>query len=266
VEVLDGGRLVTGGLAFRVATGAPHLTDASVPGGRPVLLIARLHAAEAGSVRVIVDGRDVGRWRYPALPGEWLETAFLVPAEAVTQDNVVIRLQVDTADAVTAHFAPYHLWVWQGAPEPFVPEPARPLSARLGDAVELIGYDLPARSFRPGETVSLVLYWRAVGALGPADDVKVFVHLYDGDGEIVTQQDHRPYHGTRPLYTWSWGEALDDPYDLVLPADLPAGRYTLAVGMYDATSSVRLPVTVAADHKLSDNRIALQPIDVVPNR
>jgi len=36
--------------------------------------------------------------------------------------------------------------------------------------------------------------------------------------------------------------------------------------MYDAMSSVRLPVTVAADHKLSDNRIALQPIDVVPNR
>jgi hypothetical protein len=33
--------------------------------------------------------------------------------------------------------------------------------------------------------------------------------------------------------------------------------------MYDAITSVRLPVAVAAEHRLSDNRILLNTIDVV---
>jgi hypothetical protein len=48
--------------------------------------------------------------------------------------------------------------------------------------------------------------------------------LYDEAGEIVAQEDHRPYHGTRPPYTWAAKEILDDPYSLLLPPGLPAGR------------------------------------------
>jgi 4-amino-4-deoxy-L-arabinose transferase-like glycosyltransferase len=43
----------------------------------------------------------------------------------------------------------------------FQPRPSRPLEARFGDAVELIGYDLPPRS-ESGATLPVVLYWRAV--------------------------------------------------------------------------------------------------------
>jgi hypothetical protein len=258
IEVLDGGRLVNGGLAFHVA----------VQSGQPVLLTARLHPAQAGAVRVIVDDRDLGLWRYPAQPGAWLETAYFIPAAALTQDRPEIRLQVETADPAFRHFALYHLWVWGGEPVPFVPNPTHPLSARLGDAVELVGYDQSTGQmdnrptlYQPGETIQLVLYWRAVAR--PTDDAKVFVHLYNQEGEIVTQQDHRPYHGTRPPLTWSPGEMLDDPYTLVLPSDLPAGRYTLGVGMYDATTAVRLPVTVATERQLSDDRILLGTFEVV---
>ncbi|MFW9871382.1 MAG: hypothetical protein ACFFEL_17275, partial [Candidatus Thorarchaeota archaeon] len=258
-DALDGGRLVNGGLAFRVR-GQP---------GQPMLLTARLHPMQAGAVRVIIDDHDLGLWRYPALPGEWLETAFFIPADAVTQARPEIRLQVDMADPDFRHFALYHVWVWQGELIPFVPHPAHRLSARLGDAVELVGYDQPTNLqtgqstsvYQPGETIQLVLYWRAVAK--PTDDAKVFIHLYDQGGIIATQQDHRPYHGTRPLYTWSLGEALDDPYSLALPSDLPSGRYTLALGMYDATTGIRLPVTVATEHQLSENRILLNTIDVV---
>jgi hypothetical protein len=258
IEVLDGGRLVNGGLAFRVA----------VRPGQPVLLTARLHPAQAGAVRVIIDDHDLGLWRYPAQPGAWLETAFFIPAAALTQDRPEIHLQVETADPAFRHFALYHLWVWGGEPTPFEPNPTHRLSARLGDAVELIGYDQSTGQlanqptlYQPGETIQLVLYWRAVAK--PTDDAKVFVHLYNQEGETVTQRDHRPYRGTRPPLTWSPGETLEDPYTLVLPSELPPGRYTLAVGMYDATTGVRLPITVATEHQLSDNRILLGTFEVV---
>jgi hypothetical protein len=253
LEVLDGGRLVNGGLAFRVAAQP----------GQPLLLVARLHPMQAGAVRVSVDAHDLGLWRYPALPGEWLETAFYVPAAVVTRDNPEIRFEVDTTNPAFRHFALYYLWVWQGQPAPYAPQSEQSLSARLGDAVELVGYDLPPTSsgYRPGETVQLVLYWRAV--IEPARDAKVFVHLYDPNGEIVTQADQRPYHGTRPPYTWAAGEMLDDPYALALPPDLAPGRYTLGLGMYDPVTGARLPVQVTAEHRLSENRILLSSIDIV---
>lgn len=255
IEVLDGGRLVNGGLTFRVAAQA----------GQPLLLVARLHAARRGAVQVVIDGHAVGRWPYPTLRGEWLETAFQIPAEAVTRDNVEIRLEVDTVNPTFRHFALYYLWIWQGDPSPFQPSPDQPLSAWLGDAVQLIGYDLLGtttgeRTYHPGETIRLVLYWRALA--GPTEDAKVFVHLYDEKGEIVAQQDRRPYYGTRPPYTWWPGEALDDPYTLQLPPDLSPGQYTLATGMYHAATWIRLPVAVAEDHGLSDNRISLTKIEV----
>lgn len=258
VEVLDGGRLVNGGLSFRVAAQP----------GQPALLIARLHAAQAGAVRVIVDGHDIGLWRYPALPGEWLESAISVPVQAITQDIVEIRLEVDTTNTAFRHFGLYYLWVWQGQPALLVPKPGHPLTARLGDSTEFMGFDLslddpardPSQPCRPGETIRLVLYWRALAE--PMKDAKAFVHLYDQRGKIVAQQDHRPYYGTRPPYTWSLGETLDDPYTLELPADLPPGHYTLATGMYNPVTGVRLPVAVAAEHALSDNRILLYTIDV----
>jgi len=265
VEVLDGGRLVTGGLGFRVAAQP----------GQPLLLVVRLHAVQAGAVRVLADGHDAGLWRYPALPGEWIETAFRVPADAITRDQVELRLQVETTDPNFRHYALYHLWAWAGPPLPFVPKPAHLLTARLGDAVELVGYDLQnpkpvvseanlskiQNQYRSGETLRLVLYWHA--ATQPEEDAKVFVHLYDASGEIVAQQDHRPYYGTRPPYTWSAGETLEDSYTLTLPADLPPGRYTLGVGMYDPVSGIRLPVKVDEAHRLPDDRILLATISVI---
>lgn len=258
-EILDGGRLANGGLAFRVA---------ALP-NQSMLLIARVHPMQGGAVRVSVDRQDLGLWRYPALPGEWLETAFYIPAEFVTRDEVDVRLEVETSEADFRHFALYHFWVWQGEPTPLAPSPERPLTVGLGGAIELVGYDLlstgaqnsPSHTYRPGETLPLVLYWRAVSK--PTEDAKVFVHLYDQIGEIVTQEDHRPYYGTRPTYTWLPGEVLDDPYTLALPAGLPPGRYTLAVGMYDPITGARLPVAADEDHELSDDRILLQMIDVV---
>jgi hypothetical protein len=248
-EVIDGGRLLTGGLAFR----------AGVLPGQSLLLIARLHAIQAGAVRVTVNGRDLGLWRYPDLPGEWLETAFAIPADAVDRGGVAVRLDVENP-ATVAHYSPYHLWLWQGEPGPSIPAPTHPLSARLGDSIELVGYDLAPGPYIPGQTIYLMLHWRA--AIQPADDAKAFVHLYNEVGALVAQQDRRPYCGTRPPYTWSADERIEDPYALTLPLGIPSGRYQLTVGMYDPPSGARLPVEATAAHLLPADRILLDTLIV----
>lgn len=248
-EVIDGGRLLTGGLSFH----------ANAQPGQPLLLVTRLHPIQAGAVRVTVNDHDLGLWRYPDLPGEWLETAFAIPAEVVDRAVIEIRLDVEKA-ATAAHYGLYHLWLWQGESAAPAPTPTHPLSARLGNDIELVGYDFASGPYTPGQTIPLALYWRA--AIQPTDDVKVFVHLYDGRGTLVAQQDRRPYYGTRPPYTWSVDEQIDDPYALALPPDLPPGRYYLAVGMYDPLTGARLPIEAAVEHVLPDNRILLDTLTV----
>ena len=62
----------------------------------------------------------------------------------------------------------------------------------------------------------------------------------------------------RPTSTWQAGEEIVDHYGLLLPATLPAGRYTLAVGLYDPVSGQRL----AASAGPASYAIDLGPIQV----
>ena len=247
-QVLDGGRLLSGGLAW---------TTTVIP-GQDLLLAARLHSLEAGAVIVYVNQQEVGQWAYPALPGEWLETAFTIPAKYLSSSQITIEL-VATATNIT-HFAIYHLWVWQGRGKTISISPVYPLAAQLGDTITLVGYDLPAAQWQAGDMLPLDLYWQALGK--PTLDSKVFVHLYDEAGTLVSQQDDRPYYGTRPPYTWESEEIISDSYQLLLPPDLSNGRYYLAVGMYQPGSGVRLPLQTDPNHTLPDDRILLQTIQV----
>jgi hypothetical protein len=228
-EVLDGGRLVTGGLAFEVVTEP----------GREMWLVARLHAQEGGAVRVDVDGQDVGRWAYPPVPGQWLETAFRVPSQAVTRSRTRIVLQVDTEDPAFRHFAPYTLWVLQGEPTSRSAEIARPVDVQFASGLSLVGFSLAQPEVRAGDVLTVTLFWEAQE---PTDSgAKVFLHLYDADGNLGPQSDGWAYHGTRPPYTWTPEEVVTDPRWLALPAELDPGQYVLEVGLYNPDGSGRLP-------------------------
>ena len=53
-----------------------------------------------------------------------------------------------------------------------MPEITRPLQARLGEQIVLLGYDLGSSSARPGDILDLTLYWQAVET--PFDGYTVF--------------------------------------------------------------------------------------------
>lgn len=248
-EVLDGGRLVTGGFSFAVETWP----------GEPLWLVARLHAREAGTVRVAVDGLEIGEWAYPPVPGEWLETLFRVPAAAISGERTSIALYVTGESPDFRHYAPYYFWVLQGDPETIPVEIECPLEATFEGEISLVGFDSLGEMWHPGEVMPVTLYWRA-GA-GAESDAKVFLHLYDAEGDLGPQSDGWAYHGTRPPYTWSPGEIVVDPRALTLPADLPPGRYTVEVGLYTPVDGTRLPAEIDGVRQ-PEGRVVLTTVDV----
>jgi hypothetical protein len=120
--------------------------------------------------------------------------------------------------------------------------------------LKLIGYNLPATSLSPGDTLSVTLFWQAVAEI--KTDYTIFVQLLNGDGQVIAQIDAPPLAGVAPTTTWLPGEILTDPYTLTLPADLPAGDYHLITGLYNAVTGERLPIAGG------ENFVALSQITV----
>ena len=148
-----------------------------------------------------------------------------------------------------------------------VPEMQYPLSARLGDSVSLLGYDLElgtrgrSDSIRPGESITLTLHWQC---LAPMDtSYKVFTHLIDPDHptDIWAQDDAVPGHGTAPTTSWVVGEVLTDTYHLEVKPETPGGTYRLSVGLYDPVTNARLPAADESGQPLGDH-VLLQAVPV----
>jgi hypothetical protein len=249
-EVIDGGRLLTGGFSFA----------SPVEPGQSLLMIGRFHAEHESAAVISINGQPVGEWRYPALPGEWLESAFLIPASYLINDAAEIRLDIVNQGQDGTKFAPYYLWLWQGAPTLSQAVPQVKIGAIFGSEIELLGYDLPAAAFEPGAIAPVTLYWLVDERTDR--DAAVFVHLYDEQGDLVAQSDGRPYMGTRPPYSWLPGEVVVDRREIILPDGLPPGLYHLAVGLVDPASMTRFDLSPAADRQLSDNRLLLQTVRI----
>jgi mannosyltransferase len=119
------------------------------------------------------------------------------------------------------------------------------VDAALDNGVVLDGYRIGSRTLRPGDTLDLTLVWRA--ARGPtADRWKVFTHLLNASSLVVAQRDAEPADNLRPTTSWRPGEQIQDNYGIAIPPDLPAGQYTLEIGMYDGER--RSHIDGGADH------------------
>jgi 4-amino-4-deoxy-L-arabinose transferase-like glycosyltransferase len=104
--------------------------------------------------------------------------------------------------------------------------------ASIASGLQLLGYDMPARSAGPGETVRLALYWRAEEDV--SRDYTLSLRLNDADEETLVEQRGRPVDGTYPTSEWDAGEVLRDWHDLNLPPDLPSGSYELFLQVLDS--------------------------------
>ncbi len=107
--------------------------------------------------------------------------------------------------------------------------------ATFDDQIALIGMQL-----LPGDQMlHLHLNWNALQEIDR--DYKLFVHLLDGEGELLRQSDAMPRDWTAPTSGWHKDEVVSDLVTLDTHG-LPAGTYTLSMGLYDAVSQERLPL------------------------
>lgn len=136
----------------------------------------------------------------------------------------------------------------------------QPAGYRFGQFVELLGYEVEPPSRRPAGAAEVTLYWQANASV--TEYATVFVHLLDQDGALVAQHDSQPVVGTYPLPAWLPGTVVADRHTLTLPAALPAGDYSLAVGLYDPDTMQRWPIT-APEGLAGDDGRALLPVSIV---
>jgi hypothetical protein len=119
-----------------------------------------------------------------------------------------------------------------------VPNHRREILGSIG----LAGYVLPEEQPGPGETMIVQLFWQVYEV--PPADYTVFVHVLNDQGQLVAQFDRPPGGGTSPTTSWKPGQILLDTYPVPLPEDLPAGEYTVHVGLYTWPSLERQIVLV----------------------
>jgi hypothetical protein len=114
------------------------------------------------------------------------------------------------------------------------------LDVNFGDQMRLRGWSLDGTTWRPGDTLTVALAWKATVEL--SDRYIVFVHLMSSDGSLAAQRDLPPVGNLIPASAWTPGATFRYPVAIELPDDLPAGDYRLLVGVYLWPKLERLPV------------------------
>lgn len=114
------------------------------------------------------------------------------------------------------------------------------LDLSFEQGIALLGYDLQAPSPKPGERISVTLYWQAQERI--ATSYKVGVQLLSPDLHIAAQDDSIPARWTYPTTAWLPGEIVTDEHPLTIASEAAPGSYTLIVVLYDERDASRLGV------------------------
>ncbi len=121
------------------------------------------------------------------------------------------------------------------ADEPEIPAVSQAEYVQFAEGITLLGYD----KFPETAVLDLRLWWQATEQ--PAGDYTVFVQLLDSEGQYLLGADAPPVNGDYPTRWWQEGDIIDDIHTFADSADLPAGHYQIAIGLYDPISGSRLP-------------------------
>jgi hypothetical protein len=168
-----------------------------------------------------------------------------------TRNDIMQRIY--TIDDSNFRFSAY---TFQNQQRFKVPRPNGRLNLQVGDFAFLYGYDLGTLAGVPGQPFSLTFFWKA---LRPADlDYSDFIYLWDTrqdkavgvwGGEPVSGAWSVWYgvkgaHFDDPYHTrlWQTGETIKDEWRIIVP-QAPPGKYELRIGMINANSQKKLPVS-----------------------
>lgn len=145
-----------------------------------------------------------------------------------------------------------YVWVYgTPPPDPTAGGVTRDVDIAVSDKAVLKAISVNGTELAPGDTLAIKLVWQTTGQFEA--QYSVFNHLYDAEGMKVAQSDGPPLDEVRPMWLWGEGETVEDVYEMQLPMDLPAGAYTLALGMYDPFDGTRLPLYDANGERIRND-------------
>ena len=108
-----------------------------------------------------------------------------------------------------------------------------PLSMEF-EEIALLGYDLAQDSVRQGETLTLALWWQALGDV--EGDYLIHLQVEDEAGEIWGEVESRPVSRSYPTTEWEEGEILRDWYDLRIAPGTPPGEKRITLHLLDGAT------------------------------
>jgi hypothetical protein len=112
-----------------------------------------------------------------------------------------------------------------------VPELGDEINLAFGEDIILESYTINAESLSAGDILRIKLFWQTQSQLDQR--YKIFLHLVDNEGQIITQRDSEPGGGLALTSTWIPGQTVVDNHGLLLPDDISSGEYKVILGLYD---------------------------------
>jgi hypothetical protein len=134
---------------------------------------------------------------------------------------------------------------------------SHPFTATFAEEIELLGYDLDARAVKPGETLCIAFYWRALAPM--RESYRVFVHVVGAENRLAGGVDVVPARGAFHTVYWKPGDTLRDVVHIPIALDVAPGVYTIQVGWYPL-GRVNQPLTT----RDGDTRVTLGAIKIAP--
>ncbi len=191
--------------------------------------------AQVQFIRTTV-GADQGRYLFPAIPALGLASALGLTTLAGRRLSIrFVPSAIVLAMFMLALFVPFaYTLPAYGRPALLSPgEVARiqhPTDIAFADQIQLLGYDLDTRSVKPGETLRVALYWRALAPM--SEPYRVFVHLIGANDASAGGVDVIPARGALPTVYWKPGDTLRDTVQIPVAAEATPGKYVLEIGLY----------------------------------
>lgn len=139
---------------------------------------------------------------------------------------------------------PYHLGYAAPLESGMNVQPLVYRAADWGSQIHLLGYDLAAVAFQPGQTIHLTLYYQTGSAIETG--LSSFTHLIGTafnpatGGPLWGQDDGEPCRTLFPMSAWPPDSTVLHKVAVTVPADTPPGEYQLRTGFYHWQTGTRL--------------------------
>ena len=126
-----------------------------------------------------------------------------------------------------------------------------PVRVNFDNEMALLGYDVNARTVRPGEAITLTLYWQITRPT--QDEYRVLAHVAGKEKyQKWAEDDGMPYVSPKRTWRWTVGQVYQETRPLRLAPDTPPGMYPIELGLYTEPNNKRLAVLAQDGRQIGD--------------